>query len=295
MLVKVFVVALVATLVSSHPFLDDEPPLIQPRQTCSCGVRNVNGATRIVGGVQTKTGELPWRVTVFVYDPNTNQGGICGGTIIDNSWVMTAAHCTMDMKAGYKIAIWTGAQSNPLTVGGGTRVNVDRHVQHPSFDRNTMNNDITLLHLATPVVYKSSVSPACLPWNLVSSEFSGTSVLASGWGTTKPVPVNQENNDAVSNTLLEVVLPVLSTAECQKYLGSRVTTNMLCTYNPGKDTCQGDSGGSIDYQVSTRYYAIGVVSFGFGCAQTGYPGVYTKVTKYLPWIQSTTGATFCKA
>jgi secreted trypsin-like serine protease len=295
MIIKVIFVACVATLVASVP-LDDQPPFIQPRQTsCSCGIRNVNGVSRIVGGTQTKNGEFPWRVTVFVYDPATGRGGLCGGTIISASWIMTAAHCTMDMKTGYKISVFVGAQANPLTVGGGTRLTTDKYVQHPAFDRNTMNNDITLVHLTTPLTFKSNVSPACLPWNYATSEFTGTSVVASGWGTTKPVAVNTANNDSPSNTLMSVVLPILDTAQCQKYLGSNVNSNMICTYNPGKDTCQGDSGGSIDWQNNGRYYTIGVVSFGFGCAQPNYPGVYTKVTKYLPWIQSTTADNFCKA
>jgi len=158
-----------------------------------------------------------------------------------------------------------------------------------------MDNDMTLLHLATPLVYQSDVSPACLPWNYATSDFSGTTVLASGWGTLNPVPVNVNNTDSPSDTLMEVNLPVLSTSECQQYLGDSVTSNMLCTYQDGLDTCQGDSGGSIDWLNNSRYYSIGVVSFGFGCAQENLPGVYTKVINYLPWIQATTGANFCKA
>jgi secreted trypsin-like serine protease len=202
----------------------------------------------------------------------------------------------MDFQTGMKINVYTEAQANPITVGGGVTNTVDRYVQHPQFNRDTLNNDISLLHLSTPLQFKSNVSPACLPWNMVSSDFSGINVLASGWGTTKPVPVGADNTDEVSSTLLEVTLPVLSTAQCQQYLSTSVNQNNICTYLPGKDTCQGDSGGSIDYQGSNSlYYSIGVVSWGNGCAQQNNPGVYTKVTNYLSWIQTTTADNFCKA
>src|ERR1700761_5230798 len=70
---------------------------------------------------------------------------------------MTAAHCTMDFKSGMKINVYTEAQDNPVSVGGGVTNTVDRYVQHPSFNRNTMDNDITLLHLSTPLTFKSNV------------------------------------------------------------------------------------------------------------------------------------------
>ena len=80
------------------------------------------------------------------------------------------------------------------------------------------------------------VSPACLPYPLVNSDFNGTTVLASGWGTTQPVAAGADNNDQVSRTLMEVFLTTLSSAACRKY--QSVTDNMICTYNPGKATCQ---------------------------------------------------------
>jgi len=263
--------------------------------SCSCGVRNQNGATRIVGGEQTKTGELPWRVAVFIAD-SSGRGYLCGGTIISPNWVMTAAHCTSGATpASNTISVFTGAQANPVSVGSGTQYNVDRWTQHPGYNSQTMDNDITLLHISKPIVMANNVSPVCLPWNLVNKDFSGTSVLASGWGTTKPVPINTKNTDPSSSTLMKVVLPVLTTTECREYMPD-LTDNMICTYKPGYDTCQGDSGGSIDYQsTNSFYYAIGVVSYGYGCAQTNAPGVYTKVINYLPWIQTTAaGENFCK-
>ena len=76
-----------------------------------------------------------------------------------------------------------------------------------------------------------------MPYPLTTTDLNGTTVLASGWGTTNPVAVGVDNMDSPSDTLREVSLTVLSTTECQKY-NKGVTDNMICTYNPGKDTCQ---------------------------------------------------------
>jgi transmembrane serine protease 9 len=212
---------------------------------------------------------------------------------------MTAAHCTMDMQATDKITIFYNTTANPVTGPAPTAISVtaDRYVQHPAFDRNTLDNDMTLVHLPTPIRFGRNVQPECLPFSLVNMDVSGKNVAAAGWGTTQQVAAGQQNNGQVSPNLLRVDLPVLTTAQCQQYYGaSRITNNMICTYNPGKDTCQGDSGGSIDYlnPANNLNYAIGVVSFGVGCASTGYPGVYAKVVNYLPWIETTTADTFCK-
>jgi len=124
---------------------------------------------------------------------------------------------------------------------------------------------------------------------MVNKNLTGTYCVASGWGTTS-------SGGTQPMKLQKVDLPVLTTKECQRYYGTSVTNNMICTYLPGKDTCQGDSGGSIDQKdpATGRYYNIGVVSWGVGCAGANQPGVYANVMNYLPWIEQTTAETFCK-
>jgi len=107
-----------------------------------------------------------------------------------------------------------------------------------------------------------------------------------GWGTDK-------FGGESSSVLLKVSLSMLSTETCMKNIniGSKITNNMLCAYTPGKDTCSGDSGGPLNWEDNntSQVYLVGIVSFGIGCAKDGYPGVYTKVTNYLNWIQQSTG------
>jgi secreted trypsin-like serine protease len=210
---------------------------------------------------------------------------------------MTAAHCTANLLPGYEIKVIYGAQ---YSKNDGKTIVSDRYVQNPEFTQSSMDGDMTLVHLPTPLVFdQKSVAPVCLPWSLRNETFDNVTALASGWGTTQPVPVGQTNTNQVSNTLMKVELPVLSSEHCQAQFPTLkyVTSNMLCTYLPGKDTCQGDSGGSIDYQPNQNgsFFGIGVVSFGEGCAQNDHPGVYTKVTNYLNWIQTTTGENYCQA
>jgi len=252
--------------------------------TCSCGNR---GPNRIVGGVAAGVNEFPWRVGLY----SRGKGVFCGGTVISPNWVITAAHCIG--KAG-----WTHTQPLQVNVGDhdytttsdtqNQLITIDRIINHAAYNDQTQDNDVALLHMERALTYDSTVQPICLPWTMTAETFQGKTVTASGWGTTS-------SGGTASTVLRKVDLPVLTTEECGQYYRGMITPNMICTYSPGKDTCQGDSGGSIDYLASGKYYNIGVVSWGIGCAGENKPGVYAKVTNYLPWIeQNTAGEQFCR-
>jgi len=216
----------------------------------------------------------------------------CGCSVISNNWILTAAHCTravMPLQSGDVLSVVIGDHDRGTTTDAASQqIAISAVFDHPRYNTTTMDNDMSLLKLSRSVTYTSTISPVCLPWNYRSDEFAGTTITASGWGTTT-------QGGQTSSTLREVDLPVLTTAQCSQYYPGQITSNMICTYQPGKDTCQGDSGGSIDLLRTGKYYAIGVVSWGIGCAQKDNPGVYAKTTKYLDWIQTTTNENFCKA
>merc|ERR1712240_666348 len=179
-------------------------------EKCNCGIPN--RSNRIVGGVETETNEYPWQVALV------SSGGsrpFCGGTLISCSHVLTAAHCT----AG------SSASSISVLVG-----------EH-RIDDNTLDNDYSILTLAQPVKFSTTVAPACLPADN-SKDFAGEMATVSGWGTLS----SGGNQPTVLN---EVDVTVQSNAQCQTAYGSSITSNMICAADAGKDACQGDSGGPL--------------------------------------------------
>lgn len=102
-----------------------------------------------------------------------------------------------------------------------------------------------------------------------------------GWGRTS-------EGGVLPSIVNQVKVPIMSLAECrnQKYKSTRITTSMLCAGRPRMDSCQGDSGGPLLLSNGVKYFIVGVVSWGVGCGREGYPGVYTRISKFIPWIKS---------
>lgn len=231
--------------------------------------------------------EFPWRCNLY----SPTMGVFCGATIISNSYVVTAAHCTAAVPAGTVYYVDCGDHDiTSNTESTNVVIQVAQVMQHAQYNKETQDNDISVLRLQTPLTFSRNIQPICLPFNQVGQSVDGLTVTASGWGTVS-------SGGSQSVVLKKVDLPVLGTTQCQKYYGTSVTDNMICTYSPGSDTCQGDSGGSVDYKqpANGRYCLLGVVSWGVGCAGVNQPGVYAKTTNYLGWIAAqTTGTTFCR-
>jgi len=161
---------------------------------------------------------------------------------------------------------------------------------HPDYNSNTVDQDFALLRMANPIDWASNpnIRPACLP-EYTAGDYDQWMSTVTGWGTTS-------SGGSTSSTLLEVDVQVISNSQCNAAYGG-ITNNMLCAQdasgNGGSDACQGDSGGPLvscgeDGNCGTtpgqNYDLIGVVSFGIGCAEKDYPGVYARTTAALDWI-----------
>ena len=254
-----------------------------PPPTCQCGAHNL--ATRIVNGTETKVNEFPFMAALLFQSTGSSY---CGASLISSNWVLTASHCVKDYKAS-DIFVRLGAHDISLTTEAKAyNYFVSQIITHANYNATTVDNDIALLKLQTPVQFTSAISPVCLPFKFPTSDFSGEQAIATGWGMTS-------FQGSTSNVLMEVVLPVISLNTCTSYpsVAGKLTQNMFCTYLPGNDACQGDSGGPLLWINNNRVYQIGIVSWGIDCAKTGNPGVYTKVNNYLTWIQQNTGENFC--
>lgn len=226
---------------------------------------------RIVGGTVVSTSEAPWAVQLGYSKSTHPSDAACGGTLVAPTKVVTAAHCTI----GTRARAWTVTQGrDKLTTTAGTSVKVSSIWNHPDFDGvgDGSGDDLAVMTLATPL---TGVPTLPLNSDTTFSEKVGTATTVYGWGDTL--------GTGPEYTFAKVGVQVLGDAGCSNY-GSDYDKDDLCAGVPegGKDSCQGDSGGPLvgDGRL------VGVVSWGAGCAEKGFPGVYTDVATHLDLIKA---------
>jgi len=241
----------------------------------TCGrqaIRPDETGLRIVGGSFAIPNSWPWQVSLF------SGSFFCGGSIINNQWILTAAHCQVSTT---NLIIRTGDHDISTSTDGETSHRASRWISHPSYNGNTLVNDIALIRLNAPITFSNRASPVCLPGG--RRPVVGQLGVVTGWGTTAA-----DGNGQISNILKQVVIPILPSSAATALYGSLPSTQIyagtISNTNPG-DSCQGDSGGPFVLRDSTgAYYQTGVVSYGVRCAGNG---VYTNVVDYEQWIADT--------
>ncbi|RVE75128.1 hypothetical protein OJAV_G00013830 [Oryzias javanicus] len=283
----------------------DEDPLHQ-RLTCSCAdgyslgddgqscvskepigcgmVPVLQGQTkeehlRIVGGTECPKGECPWQV-LLIYKGK----GFCGGVIYKPTWILTASHCLEDTETRFLKII---AGEHNLAVNESTEqiIQVAEMLMHPNYAKTTVDNDIALLRLASPITYTPYAVPVCLPTRFLAEHqlWAVNLHTVSGWG-------RRSEFGPTSNLLRRTKIPRLRTQTCIEESGVALTKNMFCAgYLDGRtDSCKGDSGGPLVTEYKKTVFLLGIVSWGKGCARPGNYGIYTRVSNYLEWIQNRT-------
>ncbi|CAH1799262.1 unnamed protein product [Owenia fusiformis] len=248
-----------------------ESQVINPQvEQCGIGIMP-NG--RIVGGSDAVPYSWPWMAML-----TTDWGyQFCGATLIDTNWVLTAAHCTSGMDP-WDMVIRLGEYSKTKCELLTQVIPVIQIINHPGYDPETTNNDISLLRLGKPAELNGYVGKACLP---AAEPEPGRQCVVTGWGTT-------EEEGSSSDKLKEVHVPIISRTTCNLQYNGSITDQMICAgelQEGGKDSCQGDSGGPLVCKEESNAWSVyGVVSWGSGCARVGKPGVYANVAQYLTWI-----------
>jgi len=253
----------------------------EPRDGSSCAsVPDWMKGDRIVGGSDAPK-PIQWQVSV-----RSCQAGychFCGGTILDETTVMSAAHCFdegQSMAGYYVMAGATGRSSS-----SGQTIGVANGVWNADMPYQGNNNDFVILKLSSSLNFNDDVQAACLPDASYAPDESGQTCYVSGWGTL------QSGANGLPENLQWVDVPMITNEKCNSAYGG-ITTSMICAGldEGGKDSCQGDSGGPLVCEVDGKAHLTGVVSFGYGCAFPNWPGVYARVTAVLPWIQANMGS-----
>jgi len=249
-----------------------------PRQT-TCGISGAKFNPQIVGGQNAAPHQFPWQVGIFM-----DNSYFCGGSIISDEWIMTAAHC-VDGFFSYDVII--GAHEiNSFFEEGRVEVSTTDDYIHPQWDPFNLANDIGFLKVPK-IEFNEYVSPICLPSTQeVGESLTGEIITVSGWGR------ESDSSSGIAEILNFVTAPIITNQECNDVYGI-VGSGVVCIDTAGgKGTCNGDSGGPMirDRDGDNAWTQYGVVSFGasLGC-EAGLPAGFTRVTEYLDHILDVTG------
>jgi len=250
---------------------------------CKCGRKqtgNQESGDYIINGQQADRNEYPWMVLL------TNGTSLCGGSLISNQWILTAAHCTHGYEAGV-FQVFLGTYNTKKLEN---KKNIVEMINHPLYEYvprpgggiEKMNYDYALLKMQEPVDFFTNqhIRPICLPTN-PSGQYEGFPAIATGWGRINNFPV--QNPDK----LQEINLEVLSNKRCQELVDNVSNTkHNICANVPGQvgGTASGDSGGPLIVNVGGYYELVGVTSWGNPAIAT----VFARVTSIIGWIRLST-------
>jgi len=222
--------------------------------------------SKIINGTVVSVNDDEWR---FIVSLKYNGNAYCGGSLVAPNWVLTAAHCLY----GYTPDAYDSVGVGSYNLNTMTEYGVKQFIIHPSYNPTTMDNDIGLIELD-----KSALTVATIPYDISSSLAVNTQTKVAGWGTMT------EGSYDIPDDLMEALTPIVDFDKCNSAYGGAVTNNMICAgyWVSTRDSCQGDSGGPLIVDNTL----VGIVSWGNGCAEDGYPGIYTRVQNYAQWLKS---------
>ena len=260
--------ALVAAVVSLFVFVQSGEP--------ARAADDPNHNTRIIGGTEVPDGKYKFLAALLDTrnGSTTFQQQFCGGTLIDQDSVLTAAHCVYGQSASpLRVTVGrTVLDSNQGTKRAVSRIFIHR-LYAPSLDD---AYDAAVIKLSRPV---SGIAPIKLATsNQDFLENPGRNATVAGWGNTNKQSPDMGEPDYYANRMREAQVPIVSDATAKSVYGSSYLSGlMVAAGQTGKDSCQGDSGGPMFSKPNGKFTQIGITSWGIGCGASGYPGVYAEV------------------
>ncbi|XP_062977530.1 transmembrane protease serine 9-like [Elgaria multicarinata webbii] len=274
-----------ASLLALLMLLGEARPSLIPKD--ECGTRphmaKIPAGMRIVGGHNAELGAWPWQISLQIYEIGLGFFHICGGSLINNNSVVTAAHCVKRKNPAFwrvVLGLHHLHKSTYLTV---TR-RVRAITVHANYSSETYDNDVALFTLVRSIKYNDYIQPICLPDTNFSVEDEYPCYI-TGWGKAKEKGTGKF-------ILQEAQVKIIPQDVCNDidWYGGQLTKNMVCAGSASGhvDSCQGDSGGPLMcyFPNIARFYLIGITSFGYGCGRPRNPGIYVRSANYRSWIDA---------
>ncbi|CAD7091653.1 unnamed protein product [Hermetia illucens] len=241
--------------------------------------------SRITGGNEADPHSIPYQVALQLRS-GSGSSAFCGGSLISDKFVVTAAHCVDGMTSA---TIFLGAHHLrvPETDRIQQSVNKSNFIIHEQWNSRQIRNDVALIKLAFPIQFNDNISAVNLPRRKdVTKSYVSEMATASGWG------VFSDKKPSVSPVLRYINATVINQNQCRRSLGSTVQSTNICISGAnGASTCSGDSGGPlVIYEADGSRTLVGITSFGSarGC-EMNYAAAFVRVTSYLNWITSNAG------
>lgn len=274
-------VLLLSALLSASVAADDFIAINEPNSVLT---------PRIVGGAPTDIQLVPATVALLRsarvnLDGNLFQAQFCGGTVIAEQWVLTAAHCVIDLfgnpQEPSEIMVLAGSEDldNPIN----QPIEIQQIITHPDFRSVELGSDIALLRLSTSV----TVQPIALDTQVTSLN---DRAFIAGWGAIDAI--GDETNQSFPKLLRGTFVDMTPGDQCATLFpeyADYANSTMICAGVPegGRDSCQGDSGGPLYRVAGNSVTALsGITSWGISCGLAETPGIYTNVSSYIDWIQT---------
>ncbi|XP_062549414.1 brachyurin-like [Armigeres subalbatus] len=245
-------------------------------------LRNIHPSARVTNGAEATPGQFPYQIALL--SQFLLGTGLCGGTVLTNNFILTAAHCVINARGGTAIIgahnrnIVEATQQRIAFSQGGINI-------HAGYTSTNIRNDIATVRLDSPITFNDRVQPARIPTRSDSRTFSGLTGTVSGFGRTS------DASQATSAVVRFTSNPIKTNADCLARWGGNANLiqdqNICMTGEGGRSACNGDSGGPLTVQDGGSSLQVGIVSFGSagGCT-IGMPSVYVRVTFFLDWIEA---------